>query len=1788
MMHLATLMLWLTLTGCDSGTTEIGNPDPNADAVVQAGALVIAGELVTEGNADAGTAVGQAADGATIYVEQIPSVTATANTLGQFLLEIPAEEGAALNLANDANSDALPTQRLLTLVGALEVNGKKLMIRQPDLVATTGSRINLGTLTLKETGAFQGRVQLSDADSHLGIDVYVPGTSFIAKTDSAGDFIMVFVPEGQYQVVAERSGYKVKELGDFRIRSRKVTTISSHVLDTDDTTAPDTSFVSTPSLVADVDFALFEFSATERGSLFTCQLDAGTPESCTSPWVVAGLAEGIHQFSVVATDAGGNVDASAAAHTWRVDITAPLLLVTDSPGTFSRDTAPSVTFGSTEDSVTFLCALDGAAAESCTSPYTAGTLAEGVHALEIIATDEAGNASVPSRISFTVDSLAPLQPSIIVDAAVSSAAVAPTISVLGATEVCLWGDVTVQTVECSDDGSTGWMSLALPISLTLSTGDGTKILSAKFRDEAGNVSDTVTTSVLLDTEAPSDATVLLTGRDRAGSSSISSRLNTVEVGITGTSGVEMLVSEDSGFPGAVWSDFRSSFPWTFSGDDGSRTLYVKLRDAAGNTSTIFTSNALTIDRAAPTVPYVTINGGAAYCTSTSATVTLNAVDATQMRISTDGDFSTVAWENYVASTTVTLPSGVGTKTVFVVFRDDAGNETSVVSDTIDFDDAEPTSPSVFIQDGDAYAASVSVMLTLSAVDADFMQISTDGTFDSEPWTAFASTATIVLPGGDCATVDCKIVSVRFRDVAGNISDIATDSITLDTTLPSAPLITTESTTVDAASVVITIASAVTETFFDRYEVMGGHTNFPSGFQSASTTKAQTSFTVNLDQDFRNTIRIRARDLAGNVSDESFTIIVEDSQDPEPPQNVNFLAGDERIRITWDPSPSSDVAYYELQYAFTGSDSTFIPNAHGAFAEQGPSPLIISAQSQTAFLAGLPNDNDVYIVVRAVDYAGHKSADPSGVSGEGSALRRPNPMRPEHLKRLIPDSAEVANVHVWNDIMFVAIRCTTETGNPLANEPNPDEQCTDTDGSLRIYSLGNPAEPVQIARCSADANEDCDLGADVLTDVRDVVFDGIYAYVAAGTKGIVVLNLSDPTAPTEEAVCRHDDTCLPSDGFAHSVRVQNGMIYVADGPAGFRTLDNRVTTQITSTSIQRCSGTTSSTCSHNTLGVGGESDADGLLANKPLTEAEYDYTTAADTRKRCVARKVEVSGHYAFVLINSSSYSSCGTNGGSSKVRLIRLIDDDSDSAADDAGDPSAFYPTSQEDIDVGYIDGFFDLQDIHVSQDLLFIGQYNSSKSLKAYYIGHIATNLENSQVYDLPIDADRITTHGPLLVVAPNQTGSQAIEFYSLATFWNDIGSAGTMVNVVESLPMVGSWGYGANRYSVVSMTAHGSLLFLGESTYGSAVSDVEIFDFETPVVPRRLSLDSTISTYRGDNIFVSNRVLGLQTEGDLHLYDVSDVDAPKSRAVLQNDANETRTAQLVWPYLYMAACRNSNSNTLRIYNLTDWYGFSDPEGANLVQTVSLPWTSGTCSTTAQRASALRVHGRYLFVGNGTQGVLTYNISNPSTPIIVKDNGAGTASPIAPYHSGAQIRDIRARGGTMYVAEGSHSGSANSGFVSRAIDGNINTTSTQSGNFSLQDYLTVSSATNSAGANRMAVWGGRLFTAISSNSSSFDDKILGCATPSSAAELAGSVPIGTQVSDTSFDGYQAFVSGRYAFSAGMYEAAIIDATGDLSDPSNMSRVVFAAPVWLADVAAYGRYVYFVAGEKLELYDLGF
>lgn len=127
---------------------------------------------------------------------------------------------------------------------------------------------------------------------------------------------------------------------------------------------------------------------------------------------------------------------------------------------------------------------------------------------------------------------------------------------------------------------------------------------------------------------------------------------------------------------------------TFSAE-GTYTISMTVTNPNGTHST---TRTVTVERTAPTGT-IAINDGAEYTAARTVALNLSASDTQSgmgyMRFGNDGA-TWGAWLQYAESTNYELPAGDGGKTVYVQFKDLAGNISDIYSDTIILDQTPPS------------------------------------------------------------------------------------------------------------------------------------------------------------------------------------------------------------------------------------------------------------------------------------------------------------------------------------------------------------------------------------------------------------------------------------------------------------------------------------------------------------------------------------------------------------------------------------------------------------------------------------------------------------------------------------------------------------------------------------------------------------------------------------------------------------------------------------------------------------------------------------------------------------------------------------------------------------------------------------------------------------------------------------------------------------------------------------------------------------------------------------------
>ncbi|MBU6364236.1 MAG: M4 family metallopeptidase [Acidobacteria bacterium] len=245
-----------------------------------------------------------------------------------------------------------------------------------------------------------------------------------------------------------------------------------------DTTNPDTVLISAPDPLINTTSATIAFAPVDANdTLADCNRDAAAWASCTSPWTVTGLTDGVHTLGARARDSATNVDLSPVYATFTVDRTAPTTTITSGPSGTVGSADASFGFTSNDSGASFDCSLDGEPYVGCDAPFEITDLTDGPHQFEVRATDLAGNGDqTPASRSFTVDTTEPT--TTITDA--------PDESILAsAASVSMTADEPVARFECALD-SGAFSTCSSPHAFTgLAVGDHE--LSVRAVDLVGNV-----------------------------------------------------------------------------------------------------------------------------------------------------------------------------------------------------------------------------------------------------------------------------------------------------------------------------------------------------------------------------------------------------------------------------------------------------------------------------------------------------------------------------------------------------------------------------------------------------------------------------------------------------------------------------------------------------------------------------------------------------------------------------------------------------------------------------------------------------------------------------------------------------------------------------------------------------------------------------------------------------------------------------------------------------------------------------------------------------------------------------------------------------------------------------------------------------------------------------------------------------------------------------------------------------------------------------------------------------
>ncbi|MCK9420319.1 MAG: DUF1566 domain-containing protein [Nitrospirae bacterium] len=419
------------------------------------------------------------------------------------------------------------------------------------------------------------------------------------------------------------------------------------------------------------------------------------------------------------------------------------------------------------------------------------------------------------------------------------------------------------------------------------------------------------------------------------------------------------------------TSYSANVPYTLSNGDGTKIVYAWFKDAAGNVSNA-ASRSIILDTVAP-LGSITINRGNGNTNSTSVLFDLSAADSlsgvSQMCVSNSSSCS--SWEAYATSKPGTLSAGDGLKTVYVWFKDGAGNTSSVYTSSITLDTTviDTTAPSLVLStlpDGSytnnpnlnvAGTVTDNVLIQSLVISGDTVTVNLDNTF--------SHLVTLVTGSNTITTVAADQAGNTTTDVRTVILDQTAPALTVTSPADNSKTNQTLSAVNGAADANATVSIKVNNSN-PAFALMTG-TNF--------------AYTATLSIGL-NSIGITATDLAGNTASVNRTVTY-DSVAPSiaitmPNQDEPNTTGSVLLQGT-----VSD-ALTAVSVVVTDGTNTYTPAVTNGTVQQ---MLTFSTEGLHAIIATATDEAGNHSMAqRNINYVRWGDPDSSGVVDVNDALR----------------------------------------------------------------------------------------------------------------------------------------------------------------------------------------------------------------------------------------------------------------------------------------------------------------------------------------------------------------------------------------------------------------------------------------------------------------------------------------------------------------------------------------------------------------------------------------------------------------------------------------------------------------------------------------------------------------------------------------------------------------------------------------------------------------------------------
>ncbi|MFK7872902.1 MAG: hypothetical protein AB8C84_06970 [Oligoflexales bacterium] len=492
-----------------------------------------------------------------------------------------------------------------------------------------------------------------------------------------------------------------------------------------------------------------------------------------------------------------------------------------------------------------------------------------------------------------------------------------------------------------------------------------------FEDSSGSKSDCISRTIIHDNVPPSSSSITLD----AGNTHTNSMI--IDIDLASFGATKMYITHDSTcVSGGSWEDYQTKKNnWNLLNAEMINTVYVMFEDEAGNDSGCL-ADIVIHDSVAPTSPMITIAAGIASTNDLDPDLTLSAVDASHMFVTNEAGCSTGgSWEAYDTSKLnwafKSEDLNTATATVYVKYKDEAGNESGCVSDLIEHDNQGPTG-SISINNDAAYTSSLNTTLTLSVTGVSSMYITnTSGCSSGGSWINFSQS----LPYTLAQSNEAATVYAKFSDDLGNESNCLSASIIHDNVAP-----TSESLLISGGNAYTSSALVSLSPFALGANEMYITNNSGCASGGTWTAYANTVASWNLDQmNGSALVYAQFKDYAGNSGPCVSASITHDNIPPSVPgvfiDGVASKDLTESSDFTWSASSDggSGFSLYEVSIG-TSPGGTDIKG----WTDVG-SVLTVSMTGLS-----LADGATYYANIRAVDHAGNFSGEVYGDGFTGSS------------------------------------------------------------------------------------------------------------------------------------------------------------------------------------------------------------------------------------------------------------------------------------------------------------------------------------------------------------------------------------------------------------------------------------------------------------------------------------------------------------------------------------------------------------------------------------------------------------------------------------------------------------------------------------------------------------------------------------------------------------------------------------------------------------------------------------